>query len=200
MLLAFRQVASAHLIADHCLPDALCIPFWKFQIEPTLRQLARRAARHVGVILIGPERDLAEDFIADEPLGERMQFVPAAFDTPWLRDHAPVAVRNDRGLELYRPQRPGEERAHDQKLFETILAVESAVTPVALAGGNLVAGPDGVAVSTYDMIGENRTDDANILTPVAQAFGISRWILTPKFDDDISGHTDSMVRFLSDDT
>lgn len=199
MLLAFRAPADLSLVPDYARPDALCVPFWRFRIEATLRQVARRAARHVGVILIGPDRDLAESFIAQEPLGQRMVFVPGGFDTPWLRDHAPLAVEGPDGLRLFRPRRPETSRQHDAQLFAQILAAPSTETPIHIAGGNIVAGAHGLAVSTYDLVGENETDNAAIMAPVAEAFGVRHWILTPKFDDDISGHTDSMVRFLSPD-
>lgn len=188
---------AREIVPDYQVPDALCVPLWAFDIRPTLEALAAAAAAHVGVILITPSREDAEAFIAAQPEPGHFGVVLGAYDSPWLRDHAPIAVREAGALHQIRPALPDTGRPNDPALFATILPGAQEVTPHLLAGGNLVAGPGGLAVSTDNVLTENGLDDAAALGPMARQLGIRDWLIVPRFADDISGHTDLMLRFLS---
>ncbi|WP_425098261.1 agmatine deiminase family protein [Tropicibacter sp. S64] len=192
-----RPAPEGVIVPDYALPDALCVPFSDFTIRETLETLAREAARHVGVILICRDPVAAQAFVARQEAPGHFGIVTGAFDTPWLRDHAPLAVRSQDGLRHIRPARFNSGRVFDAGLFGTVFPKAEQVTPVFVAGGNVVAGPEGLAVSTDAMLRENGLDSPDGLAETARLLGIRDWLILPGFDDDLSRHADCTLRFLS---
>ncbi|WP_300434160.1 agmatine deiminase family protein [uncultured Mameliella sp.] len=184
------------LVPDYALPDALCVPYWRFDVREALEAVARTAARHCGVILITPDPASARDFIATVDHPDHFGIVSGAFDSPWLRDHAPIAVREGDSIQLVRPARPEGDRKHDLSLFETILPGAEEVTRHIVAGGNLVGGPGGSGFSTTDILRENGLDEPEALVETGRQLGLDHWHFLPPFPDDISAHADCMLRFL----
>lgn len=185
------------IVPDYALPDALCVPLSNFSIRDTLEAVAAAAARRVGVILITPDPLHAGDMIAAQDHPEHFALVSGYYDSPWLRDHAPVAIRHEGRINNIRPAHAETERKHDPQLFATVFPGASGRTPQCVAGGNLVAGPDGLAVSTVSVLAENTIEEPGALAETARVLGIADWLFVPPFADDISQHTDSMLRFLS---
>ena len=187
------------MVPDYALPDAVCVPFGAFTIRGALETLAARLSERAGVILICDDPDTAQDFVAGQAHPEHFGLILGAFDTPWLRDHAPVALRVGDGLRHVRPLRYRTRRERDAQLFGTIFPKAGCATPQNVAGGNLVAGPDGLVISTVGVLEENALDDPAALQDTGRALGIRDWLIVPAFPDDLSRHSDCMVRFLAPD-
>lgn len=187
------------ILPDWALPDALCVPLWAFDIRATLEALGTAAADHVGVILITRDPGLAESFVAAQEVPDHFGIVIGGYDSPWLRDHAPIAVREGDGIVQVRPAMPETGRPNDTDLFATIMPQAREVTPLRLAGGNLIVGLGGLAVSTDNVLAENGCETVDDLAPMARQLGIRDWVIVPRFADDISGHSDLMLRFLGPD-
>ncbi|MDU8911800.1 agmatine deiminase family protein [Aestuariicoccus sp. MJ-SS9] len=187
------------ILPDDALPDAVCVPHWVFDIRDSLETLAAALSRETGVILIGPDAALAERFIGSCELPDHFGHVTGMFDTPWLRDHAPIPLVEDGALRFVLPRQRADERPHDSALFATILAAAPARSAMHIAAGNLVPGPDGLAVSTADLLVQNGFVHVDQAAPTARQLGIHDWLFLDAFPDDPSGHTDSMLRFLGPD-
>lgn len=193
------QGAARRLVPDYAVPDALCVPFWGFDVRDTLESVARAAARHCGVILITPDPAGARAFVETTDHPGHFGIVAGAFDSPWLRDHAPISVACGDRMHLVRPTRPEGTRKHDLALFETILPGARDVTGHHVAGGNLVGGPRGLGFSTTDVLLENGLTEAAPLMETGRQLGLEHWQFLTPFPDDISAHADCMLRFLGPD-
>lgn len=200
MLTDLKASAGSRVVMpDYARPDALAVPLFHFDTRQTLEALARTAARHMGVILVGPDGPDMQSFAQSTGTPDHFGFLTAEIDSPWLRDHAPVAVIADGAALQVLPNHQTQKRRRDQALFSDILAIPSETAPVRLAAGNLVRGPGGLVVSTFRVLTDNGLRDANDLRGVARQMGIARWLLVPAFEDDLSAHTDCMIRFLAPD-
>lgn len=187
------------IVEDYAPPDALCVPVWKFNIQSTLEAIAHLASLDTGVILVGPDPSMltACAEAAREP--DHCAIVTGALDSPWLRDHSPIAAREAGGLRFVMPRRIAGSRPHDAELFGKIFTPKSTKTAHHLATGNIVAGPDGLCVSTTSVLRDNNLSGPDALIPDARLLGITDWLFVPPFPDDISRHTDCMIRFLAPD-
>lgn len=94
---------------------------------------------------------------------------------------------------------PEDGRDADARLFESISARPTHRIPFNLAHGNLVSGPDGLALSTNAVLEENADAGIQALRQSARQLGIHRWIVFPPFNQEPSRHADMHVRFLDED-
>ncbi|MCG6904888.1 MAG: agmatine deiminase family protein [Rhodobacter sp.] len=185
------------VVPDYAPPSALAVPLFHFDTRATLEALARAAAYHVGVILIGPDGPALRDFADKTETPGHFAVLTAEIDSPWLRDHAPVAVvENRRALQVL-PRHERADRPRDTALFSNLMSIPTERTELHLAAGNTVRGPNGLAISTLRVLSDNGLDTDQGLRTTGVQMGIHRWLLVPAYDDDLSAHTDCMVRFLS---
>lgn len=190
---------EARIVPDYVRPSALMVPHYSVDILPLLEEIAVAASAHVGVILLSGDAELSEGFVARQRHPERFQIIGGEFDTPWIRDRSPIAV-SERGLVSWViPKMPDMERRRDDALFTKIAARPARDTSILIAQGNLVAGPDGVALSTRRVLDENGMDGVRSLSEPAAELGIRHWIVFPPFQKELSGHADVHARFLSPD-
>jgi agmatine/peptidylarginine deiminase len=191
---------ARRVVPDYAIPDAICVPLWGIDVHATLLSIAKVASAEIGVILIAPDPFGASEQVADMSNPKHVAVVAGALDSPWIRDHAPIAVQTEAGIDLVRPRHSIEERPHDAELFSNILPAASATTNAWIASGNLVPGPDGLAVSTFSLLARNEiTSEEGVrdtLRADAKRLGIRDWLFVPGFPEDVSQHTDGMVRFL----
>nr|WP_274705558.1 agmatine deiminase family protein [Salipiger pentaromativorans] len=197
--MAVRPRPDGVILPDYAFPDAICVPWSDFTIRATLEALAGEISRQAGVVLICRDPDAARRFVAGQARPEHFGIVTGGFDSPWLRDHAPVALRAEGRLRYVRPLRHGTPRENDGRLFETVFPAAERITPLNLAAGNLVTGSGGLAVSTDGILEENGLEDPGPLLPMARMLGIHDWLIVPGFPDDLSRHSDCMLRFLGPD-
>jgi len=94
---------------------------------------------------------------------------------------------------------PDDGREADASLFESICARPTHRLPFTMARGNVVAGPEGLALSTIALLEENTDKDIQGLIDGGRQLGIDRWILFPAFSKEASRHADVHVRFLDTD-
>ncbi len=168
-------------------------------IRPLLERIASAASEKIGVILLSPEPGATQKFIETQSMPQRFSVVGAHYDTPWLRDRAPIAIREAGEIRWALPRLPQPDRQRDDKLFEMISARPASLAPLLVAQGNLVAGPRGIAISTDRLLRENDLSQAGALDPIAPELGIAHWIVIEPFPDEPTGHADVHVRFLRPD-
>jgi Fe-S-cluster containining protein len=186
---------------DYECPDALMIPHGTDDPGGLLSQCAVTAAQEVGVILLTTAPAEARAFVERQPVPRRYSIVTAEMDTGWIRDRAPFPVTTANGCEWILPRvlADPDQRPADTVLFEKISARPPAHCPRFLSGGNLVAGPQGLAFSTLQVLAENNCQHVAELHDAARLLGIRRWILFAPFHEELSGHADVHVRCLAPD-
>lgn len=174
------------------------VPHYNAALIGLLEQIATAASESIGVILLSGDPARSRAFVARQKRPERFSIVAASYDTPWIRDRAPIVVREKGRFEWILPRMIDANRPLDDRLFETIVARGSRPAPLAIAQGNLVAGPRGIALSTSRVLHENGIAAVQ-LEAIAPALGIREWIVFEPFPDEPTGHADVHARFLSAD-
>ncbi len=190
------RAARGTLVAEYRRPAALMVPHCRTAVTGLLEEIAVEAAAHVGVILLSETPEASADFVAAQAHAERFSIVAAPFDTPWIRDRSPIAVRVRGGYRWVMPRLPDMERPLDDALFERIAGREVTLAPIELPHGNLVAGPDGLALITQRAV---ESVDAEVVEAAAPALGVRRWVVIPAFENEATGHADVHARFLAPD-
>ncbi len=171
------------------------VPHYDATLIGLLEEIAAAASEWIGVILLSGDPELSRAFVARQKRPERFSIVAAPYDTPWIRDRAPIAIRKAGGIGWVLPRMVEAGRPLDDALFETISARPLQPAPLAIAHGNLVAGPGGIALSTSRVLHENGID-AEGLRVFGPALGVRDWIVVDSFPGEPTGHADVIVRFL----
>ena len=174
------------------------VPHYDASLIGLLENIATAASEWIGVILLSGDPEFSQAFVARQRHPQRFTIVTAPYDTPWIRDRAPIAVRDDGVVGWILPRMIEADRPFDDKLFATISTRPLRPAPLAIAQGNLVAGPAGIGLSTSRVLHENRLD-ANAIAALAPSLGMRRWIVFEPFPDEPTGHADVHVRFIRAD-
>ena len=189
---------GGEIVSDYAFPDALMVPHYGMAPIELLENIAAAAARSIGVILLTPDPVRTQAFIDRQAQPERFTMVKAASDTAWIRDRAPIAVHSGGDtMQWYLPRLPQDGRNADSSLFETICLHPTRPSPFTMARGNLVTGPDGLALSTNLLLDENIGGGMQEMKRHARQLGINRWIVFTPFTEETTRHADMHVRFLS---
>lgn len=184
------------IVSDYAVPAALMVPHGPWLMLETLEAIAEASAHAVGVILLSQDPAMSERFVSNQPDPARFSIVAAEFDTPWIQDRSPVAVRVRRGYRWVVPEMESQ-RPLDDTLFSRAIARDTESIQLIFMRGNLIGGPRGVAISTTQILDHNGMVGASDLTGYAKRLGIKRWLLVPPFEHEMSGHIDVCARFLS---
>lgn len=72
------------------------------QVEPLYQELTRQLLDHVAVIIAAPESACStiKNQLADHPRADRLSVYPIASNDTWARDHGPITLELDDGLQL----------------------------------------------------------------------------------------------------
>ena len=124
----------------------------------------------------------------------------------WCRDYMPVQLAKDEYVQFvfdpsyYKPKKY-QHQLTDTKKVKYHTASEMAVqnSSILLDGGNLVRSRNTV-VLTEKAIKENETTKEELLTKLKQALKVENVHFIPSQPNDVSGHSDGMVRLLDDHT
>lgn len=198
--LADEDAEPGEIVPDYETPDALMVPHYGFDRLELLERIASAASHFIGVILLTPDPEKTRAFIDRQDSPERFSLLLAGSDTAWIRDRAPIAARCPSGeTNWHLPRLPEDGRDADASLFQSICARPLQHVPFKMARGNLVAGPDGVALSTSLVLEENGSDEMQRLTRGVRRLGVKRWILFPPFTREPTRHADLHARFLGPD-
>ena len=188
------------LVTDYRRPAALLVPFLPGcePFDEPLRKLAELASRTTGVLLLARERKPAEDFVKATGHPDRFRIRTAPFDTPWVRDCAPLAIARRGGFDWIFPKVTlPPDRTFDASLFAALTRRTVPTAPIYAAQGNLVAGPRGLVLSSRTVLVENDAGPDYDFRPAKRALGIRRWLFFPAFARELTGHADVYARFLS---
>jgi len=172
------------------------VPHYRSTILTVLEAIAAFAARVIGVVLLTNDREFTEAFVATQPHPERFSIVTAPFDSPWLRDRSPVAIRKNGAYHWAVTRLNPMNRPLDEVLFSRISRRSLGTVPIVLAHGNIVAGPRGVVLTTDRILAENPHVEIASLRTAGRKLGIRRWIIVKSFAGEMTGHTDVYARFL----
>src|SRR5688500_18805968 len=153
------------------------VPHYRSTILAVLESIAAFAARVIGVVLLTSDPEFTRAFVATQRRPERFSIVTAPFDSPWLRDRSPVAIRDGTRYRWAVTRLNPMNRPLDDALFSRISRPALTHVPVVLAQGNIVAGPRGVALTTDRVLADNPGMDMATLTASVARLGIRRWII-----------------------
>jgi hypothetical protein len=192
--------AAPTLVPDYELPAALMVPHCgKDAMLSLLEDIAAAASQRIGVILLSDDPRRTQTFVESQPNLAHFSILGATYDSPWIRDRAPIAMRRGGQVEWVLPKLPPGKRRLDAALFTNISVRPAHSAELTLAQGNLIAGPHGIAVSTDRILRENKFSDAQQMAAFAPGLGIRRWLVFKSFPDEPAQHADVHVRFLRED-
>ena len=183
------------IIPDYRRPQALLVPHYHSTILTMLEAIAEQAANFSGVILLSQDTALSDAFVASCSSPELFHVISAPFDTPWLRDRSPIAVKQGDQVHWVLPRLDTDDRPLDEQLFSRIVQKPVEDAAVSLPHGNLVAGPRGRAVVMLQQA-QDETEWREQLQSLNQLLGVRDWILAGGFEQEITGHADVHMRFL----
>jgi len=187
------------IIPEYALPDALIIPHYDSSIRDTLEAIARAASEEAGVILLSGDPHMSRQFVDRCNHSERFSIIAAPYDSPWVRDRSPIAVRHGDECRWVVPTDHMPERENDAKLFQSIVMHPLVPINLHLPQGNLVAGTDGTALSTTRVLVDNDLTSEAGLRPFLEPLGIRNWLLFESFKADTIAHMDCYARFAGPD-
>lgn len=185
------------LIPDYYPPDALLVPHIDVPLRPVLEAIALAACPYCGVILVSDDPPESRRLARTSPYPEHISIVEACPDTPWMRDLSPVPVAKSDGLHWLRPIPHIEGRERDAALFPSITRMPMEALPYRMPRGNVVAGPDGLMLSTTRFFSDNDLDPTENLDQLKEQLGVSSMLFFPPLSTDAIAHADCYVRFLS---
>lgn len=184
------------IIPDYEKPAAVMVAHFQCDLTPLLESIATAAAKTVGVILVTPDREFTNAFVAAQPNPDHFSIVTAPIDSPWIRDRSPIAIKRGKDIRWCVPQWEYESRPNDTVLFQRICAEQHSLTPIAyLPQGNLVTGHSGLAFMSKSILKKNDLKAAQ-LTQFNSALGVRDWIVFDAFTRESTGHADVHVRVL----
>lgn len=187
---------TSTIIPEYQKPDAIMVPHFSCQITPLLEEVAMRISLTCGVILLSSDKAFTQEFLETQKSPEHFSIVTATFDSPWIRDRSPVAIKTENGVRWCLPQVEKMDRPNDDRLFSLICAKEHQFSPIEfLAQGNIVAGDKGLILVTNDVLKQNdySYDEMEQFKPI---FGVRHWLIFSSFKKEQTGHADVLVRVL----
>lgn len=135
----------------------------------------------------------------------KYSFIEGANDL-WCRDYMPVQVAKDKYKQFvfnpsyYKPKKC-QHLLTDTQMVKYNLPAAMAIqnSPILLDGGNLVRSRNTV-VLTEMALRENNTTKDELVPKLKQALKVENVHFIPTQPNDVSGHSDGMVRLLNDQT
>lgn len=190
------SAVTGTIIPDYQVPDAIMVPHYQSDITPLLEEIATRVSKYCGVILLSNDQAFTQAFIRTKNNPAHFSVVTARFDSPWIRDRSPIAIKTARGIRWSIPRSDTTDRPNDNRLFARICSTPRDRSPVSfLPQGNIVTGARGLALVSQDVLQDNDlclTD----LDSYSQPLGIKHWLIFRNFTREQTGHADVHVRVL----
>ena len=187
---------SREAVADYKTPAAIIVPYFKGTYINLFQELAREISIDCGVILLTNDKEYALEFIESLDNKEYFHIITATFDTPWIRDRMPFAVKTEKSIEWFLPEVEDMQRPNDDKLFLNIINKDFKRLPIRpLSLGNLIIGANGLAFATNDIFSSGLSKED--LKVKSKELGISDWILFDSFKNEMTSHADLYIRVLS---
>lgn len=184
------------IVPDYRFPGAVMVPHYPCEITPLLEEIATQVARGCGVILLSNNKAFSQAFISVQKYPENFTLVTAPFDTPWIRDRSPVAIKVPGRMRWCIPRAEIAIRKNDNRLFARICAKPQESSPIDfLPQGNMVAGANGLVFVSRDVLKDNNLGLVD-LDRYAKPLGVRRWLVFPGFRRERTGHADIHVRVL----
>lgn len=184
------------IIPDYQVPSAIMVPHYHSDITPLLEEIATKVTDYCGVILLSNDQAFTQTFIRTQKNPSHFSVVTARFDTPWIRDRSPIAIKAPSGIRWSIPRADMDNRHNDNRLFARICATPRDQSPVSfLPQGNIVAGAKGLALVSQDVLQDNDLTLADLDT-YSQTLGIKHWLIFRNFKREQTGHADVHVRVL----
>ncbi len=184
------------IIADYAFPAAVMVPHCRCDLIEILENIAKAVSPHCGVILLSEDQEFSQAFLETTDHPDHFSIITAPYDTPWIRDRSPVAVKCGHNVRWLRPVVENMGRPNDDVLFKLISANKHDCVPLGvLPQGNMVAGQDGLMLVTRDILKANHLN-RNDLKKYNQNLGVSKWLVFTGFAKETTGHADVHIRVL----
>lgn len=173
-------------------------------------RIARKASRHVSVIVVVPPEDDIES-VRDEFKKVRaldnVLFVPLPVDTVWVRDYGPFLVRGEQGqVRLIDAAYGSLGRSADDQ-FPTAFAGQcgllTAETGLCIEGGNLLTNGQGLLLTTTRTIADNQQlgySMSETQTKLLNQWNAHELVILEPLAGEPTSHIDMFVTFVNDRT
>jgi agmatine/peptidylarginine deiminase len=141
----------------------------------------------------------------------RVRFVAAPVETMWVRDYGPIVGRSSEGrpiaLDFDHPESAPEQapRAGDDSVpreLARVLGIESRAVPLRLGAGNLLSNGDGLVVSTFAAVLDNRERglDARAMSQaLAREIAMREWLVLAPLEGEPTHDADMFLSFPAPD-
>lgn len=117
----------------------------------------------------------------------------------WMRDFMPMPTDGELLLFTYLPDYQTENESKKSQEYVRKKYPQLKANPIKLDGGHLVFNSQGVGFLTDYVIRLNQIPKAELEQKIKQATGLKKIIWLPWNKEDITGHTDGLLQFLTDD-
>ena len=117
----------------------------------------------------------------------------------WMRDFMPVPTDGELLLFTYSPDYQTESESKKSREYVHKKYPQLKAHPIKLDGGHLVFNSKGVGFLTDYVIQLNQMPKTELEQKIKQATGLKKIIWLPWDKTDITGHTDGLLQFLTDD-
>ncbi|MCP2044413.1 agmatine deiminase family protein [Pontibacter sp. HSC-36F09] len=125
----------------------------------------------------------------------------------WCRDYMPVQVTKDKFVQFkyYPSYCDNDEYRHtitdtSQVQLKSLLAGSKLQHPLVLDGGNVVRSGNAVILTERIFSENKKLAKEDVIAQLQHALQVEELYLIPEQPDDMTGHSDGMVRFLDDHT
>jgi len=187
---------------------------WDPQDPPVQEVVARIAAAlgsRVPPVLVVPtkkDRRVARAALSRAGVpASRIRIVQAPCNTVWVRDYAPIAVRQHGGLcRLVDADYIAEHRRGDDQAASALgpaFGLPVVHVPLILEGGNLLSNGRGLIVTTMKLLDDNSARDysaARMRSLLYEAYGAAQVVYLEPLVGEMTGHVDMFATFTAADT
>lgn len=199
---------AGRLLGDHEPADALLVTL-TFTWPDALASILEAAAPRVPVLVLREDEVSAEqarrwlDASLTPQTRARVELLPWAVDSPWVRDYGPLPRRDPDGtlrwLDPAYEDRPLDD-AVPGRLAER-LGVPVVPLPWSVDGGAVASSGDGLCMATHGYVRAHgiAAQGARVEAELLPALGCETLVLVPGLPDEPTGHVDLMAQFLAAD-
>jgi len=182
-----------HAIADFIMPQAVVIPHFNSDNTALFEKMIEAVIPYCGVIVLSNDQTFSRQYLSTVSPQEHYTLIQTRYDTPWIRDRSPIALKKHSNIHWVVPTVSKMKRPFDDKLFFRISTKKTSLSPIrGLAHGNLIVASKGIAFSTSEIY-----DHTHRPQRYRKTLGIRKWIIFEKFTQESTGHADLYVRVLS---
>lgn len=170
----------------------------------------------IALVIDDDELQIAKQRLEARGLATRVRFLTIPHDSLWIRDYGPIQVdRVSRGpaaddeapagllldANYYFDHRQCDDAAASDLARQ--FDAPSRPLPLYLSAGNLLSNGQGLAIATYNLVGQNLRaglDEVGVRELLRERLGVEQLVLLEPLAGEITGHVDLFATFTSPQT